>query len=328
MFIVLTAQPNNGSELKVGTMILCCGEALIDMVPSTAVGGSPCFIPKSGGAVFNTAIALGRLGSDVGLLAGVSDDLFGRLLQDELAASKVQSRYLVTRALPSSLAFVELNKGQAQYTFYTENAADPSLVASDVPRDLSAVKAMFFGGISLCTDPTATTLHDLMRTKSDDCLTMIDPNIRTEFVGDEKNYNTRLRDMINHCDILKISDEDLNWLVPEADNSAAQMSILNKNGCRLTFLTKGAKGATAYLGNRQIAHAAAVPSEVVDTIGAGDTFNAAILHVFERHNSLNKTHAAKPEINIVQMALDFAVKAAAITVSRKGANPPWPDELL
>lgn len=308
-------------------MILCCGEALIDMVPSTTVEGRPCFVPSSGGAVFNTAIALGRLGSDVGLFTGVSDDLFGRLLQDELTASKVQSRYLVKRAAPSSLAFVELHEGQAQYTFYTENAADTSLIAADVPVDLSGVRAMFFGGISLCTAPTASTLHDLMRTAPDDCLTMIDPNIRAAFIGDEQSYRARLYDMINHCDILKISDEDLNWLVPDADNVAAQLASLTKGRRRLVFLTKGAQGAVAYLGGQQIAHATSVTVEVADTIGAGDTFNAAILHVFERQNALNKTHAANPDSAIVQMALDFAVKAAAITVSRKGANPPWKNEL-
>lgn len=307
-------------------MILCCGEALIDMVPSTSVDGDACFVPKAGGAVFNTAIALGRLGSDVGLFSGVSDDLFGRLLRDELTASQVQTHRLMTRAAPSSLAFVELTKGQASYTFYTDNAADTSLTDADVSADLSGVKAMFFGGISLCTDPTASTLQALMRAKATDCITMIDPNIRPAFISDEASYRARLWDMIGLCDILKISDEDLNWLVPDAGDVAAQLAELTQDD-KLVFVTKGADGAGAYIGATKIAVAAAKPVDVVDTIGAGDTFNAAILRVFEQKNAFGKSSGLSFDTRIVQVALDLAVASSAITVSRKGANPPWADEL-
>lgn len=307
-------------------MILCCGEALIDMVPSTSVDGDACFVPKTGGAVFNTAIALGRLGSDVGLFTGVSDDLFGRLLREELTASQVQTHLLVTRAAPSSLAFVELTNGQASYTFYTDNAADTSLSDADVPADLSGVTAMFFGGISLCTDPTASTLQALMRAQSGNCVTMIDPNIRPAFITDEAAYRARLLDMIGISDILKISDEDLDWLIPNVADVPAQLGALISDD-KLTFVTMGAKGADAYLGSTKIAHAAAKPVEVVDTIGAGDTFNAAILRVFTQENAFGKSSRLNFDTRIVQAALDLAVASSAITVSRKGANPPWADEL-
>ena len=114
-------------------MILCGGEALSDMSPSTSQTGDACFRPKPGGAVFNTAIALGRLGSDVELYTGVSDDLFGTLLQAKLRASQVKTNHLVLREAPSTLAFVALTEGQASYTFYAENSADASLIFTDIP---------------------------------------------------------------------------------------------------------------------------------------------------------------------------------------------------
>ncbi len=308
-------------------MILCCGEALIDMVPGTSVDGDACFAPKAGGAVFNTAIALGRLGAGVGLFTGVSDDLFGRILQDELAASMVKTHHLVTCDAPSSLAFVELNEGQARYTFYTDNAADTSLTSAEVPSDLNDVKAMFFGGISLCTDPTASTLNDLMRAKADDCLMMIDPNIRAAFISDETSYRARLHDMIGLSDILKISDEDLAWLAPNATDISDQLNTLLGDSNTLVFVTKGSEGAVAYRGGQQIAQASSVKVTVADTIGAGDTFNAGVLHVLQQHDALNKSFAANPDLPVVQAALELAVRAAGVTVSRKGANPPWAHEI-
>lgn len=284
-------------------------------------------MPKPGGAVFNTAIALGRLGADVGLYTGVSDDLFGKLLQAELHASHVKTDHLALRKAPSTLAFVELAEGQATYTFYAENSADTSLTAADVPQKLAQVRAMFFGGISLCTEPTASTLHSLMRSRSGDCLTMIDPNIRPAFITDEAGYRARLRDMIAHSHILKLSDEDLDWLAPNLTDTAEQLKQLVGERDTLVFVTKGAQGGMAYHGSRCIAQASAPAVLVADTIGAGDTFNAGILHYLNARGALNEDFTASPDSKIVEEALSFAIKVAGITVSRAGANPPWAHEI-
>ncbi len=307
-------------------MILCCGEALIDMVPATSAEGEACFLPKAGGAVFNTAIALGRLGSDTSLYTGVSDDLFGTLLKDTLTASNVGTAHLRTMDADSTLAFVELTNGNASYTFYARNTADTMLTPADLPSAPDA-KALFFGGISLCTDPTASTLQDFMRAHGDTRLTMIDPNIRAAFIKDEASYRARLHDMIGLADILKISDEDLNWLVPDSTDIAAQLAKLTGNAPKLAFVTKGAEGAVAFHGNTQIGQIAATPVTVADTIGAGDTFNAGVLHVLDTKGALSKSFASAPDTDIVQAALALAVRAAGITVSRTGANPPWAREL-
>lgn len=307
-------------------MILCCGEALIDMVPAATAEGEACFIPKAGGAVFNTAIALGRLGSGTSLYTGVSADLFGTLLKDTLTASNVGTAHLRTMDADSTLAFVELNGGNATYTFYARNTADTVLTPADLP-DVAETKALFFGGISLCTDPTASTLQAFMRQQSGTHLTMIDPNIRAAFIKDEATYRARLHDMIGHADILKISDEDLNWLVPDHTDIPAQLAALTDGAAKLAFVTRGSKGALAFHGTREIAQATATPVTVADTIGAGDTFNAGILHTLEVAGALNKSFAQNPDTAIIEQALALATRAAGITVSRTGANPPWQAEL-
>ncbi|MGB0411386.1 MAG: carbohydrate kinase family protein [Pikeienuella sp.] len=309
-------------------MILCCGEALIDMIPVTSTAGEASFAPKAGGAVFNTAIALGRLGGDVGLFTGVSDDLFGALLQTELRASGVATTHLVNKKAPSTLAFVELNHGQAKYTFYSENAADTSLTPADVPRSAQPFDALFFGGISLCTDPSASTLQAFMRDHCDHSVIMLDPNIRPTFISDETSYRSRLTDMIDTCDILKVSNEDLNWLIPGTFTVEDQIRHLAISQPKLIFVTKGAEGCTVYHGIRPIADMPAKSANVADTIGAGDTFNAAILHSLAREGALTKKILKNPTAQILERALHLATSAAAITVSRSGANSPWKSELL
>lgn len=308
-------------------MILCCGEALIDMIPSTTVDGDECFVPKAGGALFNTSIALSRLGTNVGLFTGISDDLFGELLQKELRASGVNTRYLSKSNAPSTLAFVEMNDGQADYTFYAQNTADTSLTVADIPKGLDDIDAMLFGGISLCTDPTATTLHSMMRGYSDSHVMMLDPNIRPSFIKDEDAYRRRLKQMVSLCDILKISDEDLNWMAPDQAAVAPQIDALIGKSPKLVFVTKGSDGAVVFRGTEQIAMVRADKVAVADTIGAGDTFNAGVLNSLANEGALTKAFLADPEPEVIHAALRHAVKVAAITVSRTGANPPWISEV-
>lgn len=297
------------------------------MIPNVTTSGETCFVPKAGGAVFNTAIALGRLGSDVGLFTGVSNDLFGNQLRRELRTSNVSTTYLAMRDAPSTLAFVELDDGLAIYTFYSKNAADTSLTPRDVPQQIDTCKAMFSGGISLCADPTASTLHGLLRARTEHCVTMIDPNIRPSFINDETGYRERIMDMIRLCDILKISDEDLDWLVPGQSDVSKQLGVLTGSAKKLVFVTRGAQGAAAFHGPDQIARVQAASVSVVDTFGAGDTFNAGLLNALEQRNALGKSFVAAPDKATIEYALRWAVKVAGITVSRIGADPPRANEI-
>ena len=132
-------------------MILCCGEALIDMIPTPppTTAGPDGFVPHAGGAVFNTAIALGRLGAQVGMLSGLSSDMFGRQLVDGLKASHVDVSHLVVSDRPTTLAFVRLVGGHATYDFYDENSAGRMITPGDMPALSAEVSALYFGGISL-----------------------------------------------------------------------------------------------------------------------------------------------------------------------------------
>ena len=120
-------------------MILACGEALIDMLPRRTEAGETAFAPYAGGAVFNTAIALGRLGAPSGFLSGLSTDLFGEILTESLTASKVDSSLAIRSARPTTLAFVKLTDGHATYSFYDENTAGRMLTPDDLPRPVEIV---------------------------------------------------------------------------------------------------------------------------------------------------------------------------------------------
>ncbi|TCP41731.1 carbohydrate kinase family protein [Rhodovulum marinum] len=306
-------------------MILCAGEALIDMLPRHTAQGEPAFAPHAGGAVFNTAIALGRLGAKTGFFSGLSTDLFGRMLDGALTASGVDARLAARSARPTTLAFVTLNDGQASYAFYDENTAGRMLSPADLPALPDTVTALFFGGISLAVEPCGAAYEALMLREAHGRVTMLDPNIRPGFIADEPAYRARLDRMIAAADIVKLSDEDLHWLLGPGDAAALAAGLL-KRGPRLVLLTRGGRGALAF-GTAARAEIAARPAELVDTVGAGDTFNAGILAALRAGGHLSKpgldclSHAA------LVGALDLAARAAAITVSRAGANPPWREEL-
>ena len=145
-------------------MILCCGEALIDMIPSpTLEGGRDGFVPHSGGAVFNTAIALGRLGVQTGMITGLSTDMFGQQLADALHASHVDTTRIIRSDRPTTLAFVKLTDGHASYSFFDENSAGRMIRPEDLPDLSDEVSALFFGGIRLAVDPCADP--EVMRPK-------------------------------------------------------------------------------------------------------------------------------------------------------------------
>jgi fructokinase len=306
-------------------MIVCCGEALIDMLPRTSTANEAVFAPYSGGAVFNTAVALGRLGVPVEFFSGLSSDLFGEQLQASLAASKVGTRYAHIAARPTTLAFVHLVDGHASYVFYDEGTAGRMLTEADLPELGSDVQAMLFGAISLIPEPCGATYEALMRREHGHRVTMLDPNIRPAFIPDRDKHRNRIARMMEMADIVKLSDEDLAWF-GEAGTAEEVIARWLQRGPRLIVMTRGAKGATGYSRNHTVT-VAPKPVKVVDTVGAGDTFNAGILASLHEQGALSKTAIANLSEAAIRAALELGAKAAAVTVSRAGADPPWKDEL-
>lgn len=306
-------------------MILCAGEALIDMLPRRTAGGEDAFAPHAGGAVFNTAIALGRLGAGAGYFGGLSTDFMGEILAASLAASKVDTRLCVRSPRPTTLAFVRLVGGQASYAFYDEGTAGRMLDPAALPVLPDEVQALFFGGISLISEPCGSAYEALMTREAAARVSMIDPNIRAGFVTDEAAYRARLRRMLALADIVKVSDEDLTWLLGPGHVSDRAGELLAL-GPSLVFVTEGGEGARAYTAEHEVRlHAEAVT--VVDTVGAGDTFNAGVLAELQKAGLLSKAGLSRLSRGAIEAALSLAMRAAAVTVSRAGANPPWSHEI-
>ena len=308
-------------------MILCCGEALIDMIPAPTTSGEQGFVPHVGGAIFNTAITLGRLGSTAGMFTGLSRDLFGRQLQATLSESGVETDMVLLSDRPTTLAFVHLIDGQATYTFYDENSAGRGVTAEDLPSLPDAVTALFFGGISLCSLPAADAYAALATSAGAERGIMMDPNIRPGFTRDEAAYRARLDRMFAVCDIVKVSVEDLDWLYDTSEDALAKAERLRAAGPGIVVLTKGSAGAVGLMADQPPCEVPAVAADVVDTVAAGDTFNGALLSWLDGQGLLTKSRVASLAPDDLRQALAFAARAAAITVSRAGANPPWAAEM-
>lgn len=305
-------------------MILCSGEALIDMLPRDTQAGEAAFAPYAGGAVFNTAIALGRLGTPVQFFSGISTDLFGEVLIAALGASDVDARPAHRSDAPTTLAFVKLTNGQASYAFYDENTAGRMLTQDNLPE--ITADAYFFGGISLAVEPCASAYAALhARAVAVGKVTMIDPNVRPSFIKDVDVYRDRIQTMMEASDIVKLSDEDLDWFMP-GGSTADKARKLVADGVKLLCITEGAKGVTGYTATQTI-FVPANRATVVDTVGAGDTFNAGLLSSLDSAGVLTKDAIAHLSDDTIRAALELGAKTAAITVSRAGANPPWASEL-
>ncbi|SOC44092.1 fructokinase [Rhizobium subbaraonis] len=306
-------------------MILCCGEALIDMLPRQSTLGEDAYAPYAGGAIFNTAIALGRLGVPAGFFTGLSDDMMGDLLRDTLRRSDVDFSYCATLSRPTTIAFVKLVDGHATYAFYDENTAGRMIGQDDLPVLGEECEALHFGAISLIPEPCGSTYEALMQREQTARVISLDPNIRPGFIKDKDAHLARIRRMASMSDIVKFSDEDLAWFGLEGDEETLARHWLHQ-GAKLVVVTRGAEGAVGYTER----HKVTVPSErvsVVDTVGAGDTFDAGILASLKMQNLLTKAQVARLDEQQIGNALALGAKAAAVTVSRAGANPPWAREI-
>ncbi len=306
-------------------MILCCGEALIDMLPRETASGEPAFAPRAGGSVLNTSIALGRLGVSTGFFSGLSSDFFGEILRDTLARSNVDYSYSAISDRPTTLAFVRLVDGQARYAFYDENTALRMLSESDIPLIDDTIDAMLFGCISLISEPCGSVYEALMAREAARRVMFLDPNIRASFITNREKHLTRMKRMIALADIVKLSDEDLDWFGESGSHAEIAANWL-KRGPKLIVITKGARGAVAYSADK-IVSVPGVKVDVVDTVGAGDTVNAGILASLHAQGLLSKEAIAALDEDQIHTAVALGVRAAAITVSRAGANPPWAVEM-
>ncbi|HVY18743.1 MAG TPA: carbohydrate kinase [Bauldia sp.] len=306
-------------------MIVSCGEALIDFLPRETAGGAPVFDPRPGGSPFNVAIAIGRLDASAGFLGGLSTDMFGDTLRGALAASRVDTSLAPTSDRPTTLAFVSVVNGNARYAFYDEGSAGRMLTGADLPALPASVAALHFGSFSLAAEPCGSTFEALMQREHSARVISLDVNVRPTLIPDRGAYLARLERLAAMADIVKLSEEDLAWLDPTTKFESLARRWLAA-GAKLVTLTKGAEGAVAISRSHTVT-TPGVPVKVADTVGAGDTFTGATLVRLFQRGLLDKRAIAALSERDVADALEFAARAASVTVSRPGADPPWAREL-
>jgi fructokinase len=306
-------------------MIVSCGESLIDFVP-VATGRGPGYLPVPGGSLFNVAISMARLGTPAGYLGKISHDFFGQRLLATLEDNGVRLDFVVRGAEPTPLAFVSTGEGEPQYAFFGEGATDRSLHLHDVPASLSdEVEALHFGSYALAVHPTASTLSSFMRREQGQRLLSLDPNIRPTLIHDRKAYLHDLHEWLGLVDLVKVSVADLEWIAPGEPYEAVARRW-QETGPALVVVTIGKDGALALWKGGEVRRPA-VPAEVVDTVGAGDSFIAGLLTALREAGHLTRQRLEAPVEDVVAAALDFAAKVAAITCGRAGADPPRRSEV-
>lgn len=306
-------------------MILCCGEALIDMLPRQLPDGGNVFLPVAGGAVFNTAIALGRLGAPAGFLSGMSHDMFGDILRQTLDAAKVDTSLCVLSDRPTTLAFVKLTDGQAQYEFYDDGSAGRMLAENDLPVIPEAVEVMHFGAISLIPEPCGSAYESLALAEAPNRVISLDPNIRPNFIDNPGAHMARVERMIAVSDIVKVSDEDLAWLAG-AESAIETIGRWLSGATCVVAVTHGEEGVEFHT-KQGVLKVPARTTKVADTIGAGDAFNGGFLCGLSQSSLLSKEALRQAGPQVLNDAANFAVQVAAITVSRPGADAPWASEV-
>lgn len=281
-------------------------------------GGLRALLPRLGGGPYNVALAAGRLGVPAAFLSRVSTDRFGEAMVERLHASDVDTSLLQRGDEPTTLAVVALDaKGAAHYTFYVEGTAD-RLVADPGPLPEN-VTALSLGTLGMVLEPGASAYEAMLRREAArGVLTVLDPNIREALITDPAAYRARFTSWLPDVRLLKISDDDTSWLTEGADPVAAAKTWI-ESGVDAVVLTRGADGISVITAAGELAHVPSRRVEVVDTIGAGDTVQGALLAWLTTHDA---TDLAALDTNAWREALTFAAKAASITVSRSGAEPP------
>ena len=317
-------------------MIICIGEALIDMIRAPVSKSADSFIPVPGGSPFNTAIAIGKMGVPVKFLGKFSTDFFGDLLLKRLKDYKVGDDLILRSNLNTTLAFVRPEKGkESQYVFYTEETADRSLDIKDLPAKLpDETNCILFGSIAMTMEPLASAIDALVLREGSrknaaemDLAPIIsfDPNIRPFMIKDRTAFVSRFEKWVASSTIAKASMADIEYLYPKLEPEKALQKILAM-GPRLAICTMGLKGALALLrrndGSLTKVSAPVVNLPVVDTIGAGDIFHGAFLSWLSLKEKMTRSSLANLSEADLYKALLFANKAASIVCTRRGAEPP------
>lgn len=297
-------------------VIVVVGEALVDLVVDVDGAVTATF----GGAPVNTSRTCGRLGADVRYGGAISVDRFGCMLAAQLVADNVALDLVERCEQPTTLAVAELDaRGAASYRFYVDGTSAPSYTTKLEDR---RPEWLFAGGLGLVFEPMADTIETMLGDGPSGCAVMIDVNCRPRVVADRDRYAARVRRVLMHADVVKVSDEDLAYLNPGVEPMEAVPALLAQ-GPRAVLVTSGAGPVRVLTASG--AKSVPVPRvAIVDTIGAGDAFSGGFLAWW---TATGRTIEQLGDIEHVVAAVEAAVVVAGLTCTRRGADPPWRHEL-
>lgn len=306
--------------------IMVCGEALLDVFTTGETRTGLTMEANVGGSPFNLAMGLARLGRRVAFFGGISSGFAGDVLLRALQREGVDTSAVPRKDAPTTLSLVGLDAaGVPAYSFYGAGCADRLLHSDDIERVPAGLTALCLGSYAGVVEPSASVLRDLVEREKRRAVIAFDPNVRLNVEPDVAVWKAHLAWMLPRVDLLKISHEDLATLYPDLTIEDFSRHALAR-GAQLVVVTRGAQGAMAWTPRASVS-IAPVPVQVIDTVGAGDTFQAALLTWLAEHDVLTRASLATLDGEPLREALQFAASAAAITCSRRGADLPRRAEL-
>ena len=302
-------------------MLLSCGDALIDFLPVKSVDGRDAIVPVAGGSCLNIAVGMARLGVPAGFVGGISTDLFGRMIADHAAASAVELEYATRSAHHSTLAFVRSVAGEPQYAFYNADSASRNWIYRSGSIPFEAIDAVHVGSTTLVDEAGAAQTFALVREARESATISFDPNCRPNLVGYKAEYAAWMAEFAAVADIIRMSDVDFGYLYGDDDYAGRAKSLIAA-GASLVVVTRGVRGVQAWHCLAGMLEVEAPAATVADTIGAGDSFQAALLFALHGLGRIRTARLRETTAGELKRALSFAAMCAAFTVGRVGADPP------
>jgi fructokinase len=302
-------------------MLLSCGDALVDFLPVKSVDGRDAIVPVAGGSCLNIAVGMARLGAPAGLVGGISTDLFGRIIADHALGSRVDLRYATRSEHQTTLAFVRHVGGEPQYAFYDEATASRNWTYRPGSIPFDEIEAIHVGSTTLANDKGAAQALAMIEDASGSTTISFDPNCRPNLVRHKARYVDQMDAFATAANIVRMSDVDFEFLYGGNDYAGKARSLIEA-GAGLVVVTRGIKGAQAWHGGVGAVEVHAPAVDVVDSIGAGDSFQAALLFALRAIGRIKAGPLSQMNSDELCRVLSFASVCAAFTCGRAGADPP------
>ena len=312
--------PDTTTWVKIA-MFLVCGEALFDLFPEDNCNiGSVKFDARVGGSPFNVAIGLARLNVAAALLTGLSNDMLGEKLAAVLTHEGVSTDYLIRNGRRTTLSLVGLDEsGSPSYSFYGIGSADCGVKYKHLPAIGDEITGLHFGSYSTVVRPVAKAFSKLVKLQNEKLITY-DPNIRLTIEADIDVWRAGVEDFTQSADLVKISREDYDLLYSN-ENPEVKAQQWFDTGVKLVILTDGGKQINVWSHTGSELSVTPPGYKVVDTVGAGDTFQAAVIKCLLEYDDPKEALETIDESHLNSI-LNYAATAAALTCTRRGADLP------